>query len=109
VLIFIRDAQFMDDDSKAFLPRLKQALTVGNVEYPVALLISSRHVGVEAFLTEDLIDHTVELGALSTQALFSLAEIYLGGAVSPNLIHVLEARSEGNPYFGTDPALLAGR
>jgi len=99
VLIFIEDAQFMDDDSRAFLPRLKRALTVGNVEYPVALLISSRHVGVQTFLTEDLIDHAIELGALSTQALFSLAEIYLGGAASPNLIHALEARSEGNPYF----------
>jgi predicted ATPase len=99
LLMFIEDAQFMDDDSKAFLPRLKRALTVGNVQYPVAVLISSRHVGVEAFLTEDLIDHTVELGALSTQALFSLAEIYLGGAASPNLIQVLETRSEGNPYF----------
>ncbi|MEP7135338.1 MAG: adenylate/guanylate cyclase domain-containing protein [Chloroflexota bacterium] len=99
VLIFIEDAQFMDDDSKAFLPRLKRALTVGSSEYPVALLISSRHVGSESFLTSDLIDHAIELGALSTQALFSLAEIYLGGAVSPDLVKVLQARSEGNPYF----------
>ena len=99
VLLFLEDAQFMDDDSKAFLPRLKRALTVGNAEYPVALLISSRHVGVETFLTEDLIDHSIELGALSTQALLTLAEIYLGGAVSPDLVKVLETRSEGNPYF----------
>jgi len=99
VLLFIEDAQFLDDDSKAFLPRLKRALTLGNAEYPVALVISSRHVGTETFLTTELIDHTVELGALSTQALFSLAEIYLGGAVSPDLVKELETRSEGNPYF----------
>ncbi len=99
VLLFLEDAQFLDDDSKAFLPRLKRALTVRNVEYPVAILISSRHVGAETFLTEDLIDHSIELGALSTQALFSLAEIYLGGVPSPGLVQLLETRSEGNPYF----------
>ena len=99
VLLFIEDAQFLDDDSKAFLPRLKRALTVGNVEYPVAILISSRRGGTETFLTEELVDHSIELGALSTQALFSLAEIYLGGVASPNLVQLLETRSEGNPYF----------
>ena len=99
VLLFLEDAQFLDDDSKAFLPRLKRALTVGNVEYPVAILISSRRAGTENFLTTELIENTIELGALSTQALFSLAEVYLGGAPSPDLVQLLETRSEGNPYF----------
>jgi len=99
VLLFVEDAQFLDDDSKVFLPRLKRALKAGKVEYPVAIIISSRHVGTETFLTEEFIDHTIELGPLSTQALFSLAEIYLGGMASPALIQLLETRSEGNPYF----------
>jgi len=99
VLLFVEDAQFLDDDSKAFLPRLKRALTAGNVEYPVAIVVSSRHVGVETLLTEEMIDHQIDLGPLTTQALFSLAEIYLGGAASPDLVRLLETRSEGNPYF----------
>ncbi len=99
VVLFLEDGQFLDDDSKAFLPRLKRALALGNTEYPVALVISSRHVGTEMFLTEELIDNSIELVGLSTQALFSLAEIYLGGAASPDLIKFLETRSEGNPYF----------
>ena len=99
VLLFIEDAQFLDDDSKAFLPRLKRALTVENIDYPVAILISSRRVGTEKFITDDLVDHSIELGALSTQALFSLAEVYLGGVVSSDVIQLLETRSEGNPYF----------
>ncbi|MEP6894497.1 MAG: tetratricopeptide repeat protein [Chloroflexota bacterium] len=99
LVLFVEDAQFLDDDSKAFLPRLKRALTVGNVEYPVAILISSRHVGMETLLAEELIDHAIDLGPLTTQALFNLAEIYLGGAASPDLLRLLEIRSEGNPYF----------
>src|SRR6185436_5885884 len=48
---------------------------------------------------ESWVDQSVELGRLSVQALTDLAEIYLGGPSSPALIHLLEARSEGNPYF----------
>ena len=99
VLLFIEDAQFLDDDSKTFLPRLKRALTAEGVDYPVAILVSSRHVGTNPFLTDELVDQSIELGPLSTQALFSLAEIYLGGAAAPDLVRLLETRSEGNPYF----------
>ena len=99
VLLFVEDAQFMDEDSKTFLARLKAALTAGSAEYPVAMLVSSRQVGVESFLNEDLIDQSMVLGGLSTQALFDLAEIYLGGVAAPDLVRLLEARSEGNPYF----------
>ena len=99
VLIFIEDAQFMDEDSKAFLPRLKRSLSMGSFEYPVAILISSRHAGSANFLPGELVDHSIVLGALSTQALASLSEIQLGGVTSPDLVQLLEARSEGNPYF----------
>lgn len=99
VVIFLEDAQFLDEDSRAFLPRLKNALTAGHVGYPVAILVSSRRTGNEVALSETLIDQSIDLGPLSTQALFDLAEIYLGGKVSHDLIQVLERRSEGNPYF----------
>lgn len=99
VVLFVEDGQFLDEDTQLFLLRLKRALTIGNVEYPVAILISSRHVGTENFLTSELVDHAIELGPLSAQALASLAEIHLGSAASPEMIQLLQARSEGNPYF----------
>jgi predicted ATPase len=99
VVLFIEDAQFLDEDSKAFLPRLKRALTAGPVSYPVAILVSSRRAGSEALLDASISDESLELGALSTQALSSLAEIYLGEVPSPELVRLLEERSEGNPYF----------
>jgi class 3 adenylate cyclase/predicted ATPase len=99
VVIFLEDGQFLDEDTKTFLPRLKRALTVGPAEYPVAILISSRPFGAENFLTNELTDHAITLSALSTHDLLTLAEIHLGGVVSPDLVNFLQARSEGNPYF----------
>jgi len=98
IILFIEDAQFLDEDSRAFLPRLKRALASSDVRYPVAILVSSRRSGV-AMLEESLPDVSMELGALSVQALSSLAEIQLGAPPSAELVHLLRERSEGNPYF----------
>jgi class 3 adenylate cyclase/Tfp pilus assembly protein PilF len=95
VVIFIEDAQFLDEDSRAFLPRLKRALA----NHPVAILVSSRRTGSEYAFDESLADVSLELGALSRQAIANLAEIYLGGPASSELVHLLHERSEGNPYF----------
>lgn len=95
VVIFIEDAQFLDEDSAAFLPRLKRVLT----GHPVAMIVSARRSGPDTALDESLSDAVIELGALSTQAMASLAEIYLGGEASPELVEFLQERSEGNPYF----------
>jgi len=99
LLMFFEDVQFIDSDSKVFLARLKRALIADDSSYPVSVLISSRPAGIQSFLEEPLIDSFLELDALSTEALASLAEIYLGGTPSPELVELLEARSEGNPYF----------
>lgn len=95
LVLFIEDAQFLDEDSRAFLPRLKRALE----SYPVAILVSSRRTGSDSMPDESLVDDSIELSALSKQAMSNLAEIHLGGAASPELIHLLHERSEGNPYF----------
>ena len=95
IIIFIEDAQFLDEDTKVFLPRLKRAL----INYPVALIVSSRRTGSDSTLEESLADTSLELGALSKQALSNLAEIYLGGPASTELTRFLLERSEGNPYF----------
>ena len=99
MIFFIEDAQFLDEDSQAFLPRLKRSLSLGSMEYPVAILISSRHVGAAEILPDELVDHSIVLGPLSSEALATLAEIQLGGKPSPDLVNLLEIRSEGNPYF----------
>ncbi len=99
VILFWEDAQFLDDDSKNFLPRLKRALTAGAVSYPVALIATSRHHGPALPFSEDLFGDALELGGLSLMAIGRLAEILLGGPPSPDLVQLLMERSEGNPYF----------
>jgi predicted ATPase len=99
IVLFIEDAQFLDEDSKAFLPRLKRALAAGETGHPVAIIVSSRHSAAQSQLDSSLADHSLELGALSMQALSNLAEIYLGAPPAPDLVRFLHERSEGNPYF----------
>lgn len=97
--LFIEDAQFIDEESRALLPRLKRALSTGNVNYPVAIICSARRSGSDALFGDTLFDDSMELSALSVQALTSLAEIQLGGAASSELIQLVQERSEGNPFF----------
>ncbi|MEW6402051.1 MAG: tetratricopeptide repeat protein [Chloroflexota bacterium] len=99
VILFWEDAQFVDDDSRNFLPRLKRALTAESVTYPVALIATSRRNGPALPFEEGLFDHNLELGALSVDAIARLAEILLGDVPSPDLVKLLVERSEGNPYF----------
>lgn len=99
VLLVLEDAHFLDEDSKVFLSRLKRALMTANRAYSVAILVCSRRAGNAAFLDESFVDQSLELTSLSVQALSDLAAIYLGGSAAPELIDLLQSRSEGNPYF----------
>ena len=97
--LFIEDAQFIDEESRALLPRLKRALSTGGVRYPVAIILSSRRSGVEELFNDALFDDSMEIPALSAKALANLAEIQLGGAASTELVQLVQERSEGNPFF----------
>ena len=99
LVLFVEDAQFIDEESRALLPRLKRAFSSGPAGYPVAIILSSRRTGSEALFDEALFDDSLELGALPTRALSTLTEIQLGGAASTELIQLVQERSEGNPFF----------
>ncbi|MBV6395593.1 MAG: hypothetical protein HFACDABA_01171 [Anaerolineales bacterium] len=97
--LFIEDAQFIDDDSRAFLPRLKRALSSGETIHPVAIILSSRRTGAETLFDDGLFDQSIELPPLSMEALTTLVEVELGGAISSELAQLIQERSEGNPFF----------
>jgi predicted ATPase/class 3 adenylate cyclase len=99
VILFLEDAQFVDDDTRNFLPRLKRALTAETITYPVALIATSRHHGPALPYEEGLFDRKLELGGLTIEAISRLAEILLGDVTAPALSKWLMERSEGNPYF----------
>jgi len=99
VILFIEDAHNLDDDSKAFLPRLKRALAADAIPYPMAIIISSRVQAGKIPLEEGLLDREIELNRLSRESIQSLAQEHLGHPAAADLIGLVFERAEGNPFF----------
>ena len=60
VLLFIEDAHYLDEDSKAFLYHLKRALKAEPASCPVAILLTTRWQGTEEMLEEGLLKNSTE-------------------------------------------------
>jgi class 3 adenylate cyclase/tetratricopeptide (TPR) repeat protein len=98
LILLIEDAHYLDEDSKAFLSRLKRALLAGG-PYPIALLVTSRWQADKTLVEEGFADHNVDLGGLSPEAMTSLSNDILGRPAGPDMIRLIEQRAEGNPFF----------
>jgi len=99
LLLFIEDAHYLDEDSKAFLPRLKRALTAQSFSYPIAIILTTRWQGTKVLLEEGFIDHDVDLSALPHIAISQMAAEILGQPAVPELVKLIDDRAEGNPFF----------
>lgn len=99
VILFIEDAQFIDDDSLNFLPRLKRSIQSTDASYPIAIIATSRIESHNPVLEGDLVDRQMKLGGLAREAVARLVEVLLGGVPSLDLVNLVMNRSEGNPYF----------
>ena len=97
VILFLKDLQFTDNDSRDFLPRLKRAILAAGESYPIAILVTTRPPGEG--LAQDLIDARIDLRAITPEVVAHLLEIRLGGPAAPDLVDFVVDRSEGNPYF----------
>lgn len=100
VILHLEDGHWLDGDSRTFLLRLTLAVE----EFPFAVLITARPPSQEwgeptALLSPDVPQVTVELDPLATADLTQLAMGRLGGAVASELVTLLSARAEGNPFF----------
>ncbi len=98
VIMVMEDAQYLDEDSKALLSRLKRAL-IASPSYPIAILATSRWQGAKILIEEDFADHNVDLGGLSAEAIAALSNDILEGPAAPDLVRLIEQRAEGNPFF----------
>jgi len=97
VVMFLEDFQFIDNDTKDFLPRLQRAILAAGESYPIAIIVTTRPS--DRSLGQDLINARIDLRGLDREAIARFTETMLGGAAAPNLVTLLLNRSEGNPYF----------
>ena len=99
LILFIEDAQNLDEDSKAFMPRLKRALAADAVSYPIAILMSTRWQGTRILVEDGLLDQDIDLNGLSNESISSMAQDILGQPVTSALTELVDERAEGNPFF----------
>lgn len=103
-VFFLEDAQWLDDDSRTFLPRLVRALAAGSLDggsqrqFPVALIITARLGNAEAGL-EGIPMARIDLHRLDRVQLANLAAGHLNGPPADSLLNFLELHAEGNPFF----------
>ncbi|HXQ33774.1 MAG TPA: AAA family ATPase, partial [Anaerolineales bacterium] len=98
LILFLEDAQYMDEDTRNFLPRLKRSLRVGRESHPVAIIANVRLQG-SSLLDDDLVDERIDLKGLTAEEGARQIEILLGGVPAVELVRRVMERSEGNPYF----------
>ncbi len=100
LVFIIEDLQWLDDDSRAFLPYLLRLLDQdGTQPVPVAFLCTARPEGASLPAADPGLLHELVLGGLDRAALAGLAAEKLDGQVSEPLVDFLEKRAEGNPFF----------
>ena len=99
VLLVLEDAHWLDEDSKAFLPRLLRTLTADDrAAYPIALVLTARFEGAGLPLAEfprtDLF-----LSGLNRATSAAQAQAHLGAPAGASLLDRLVQDAQGNPFF----------
>jgi len=100
LILFIEDVQWLDDDTRAFLPYLvRSILAEPDIKYPIAILATRRPGGEPLQFGGVVEPQSLALDRLPSGDLSHLAEHVLGGRISASLLELLERRTEGNPFF----------
>ena len=100
LLLFIEDVQWLDDDTREFLPYfVRSILAEPDIKYPIAILATRRPDGDPLQFGEAIAPQSIALDRLPSSDLSHLAEHVLGGRISAALLDLVERRTEGNPFF----------
>lgn len=92
IVVVIEDAQWLDEDSRKFFDYLTR--NVNSV--PLALVLTTR-TGENPLSTTPV--RTISLAPLTPPGLRQLTEETLRQPAAPALLHFLETRADGNPFF----------
>ena len=100
LLIQLEDAHWLDADSQTFLADL-----TNNVDdYPFLVIITARPMPtdtavIETLVPAEVLQASINLTILTKTETAELAATRLHGSVSAELVDLLMARGEGNPFF----------
>ena len=99
VIMHIEDGHWLDPDSQQMI----ESLTMNMADYPIAILCTSRYEddGQKVQFSVDSVTpaYQIELVPLLPADIKLLAESHLQNEVSADVIHFLEEKTSGNPYF----------
>jgi class 3 adenylate cyclase/predicted ATPase len=99
VVVELQDGHWLDKSSRDLLLTISRQVSA----YPLLIIITSRYHddgSRPAFaLDEDMPTLTLDLDALSREALAEQAVAILDGSVAPELLTLLWERSHANPFF----------
>lgn len=100
VILFLEDIQWLDVDTRHFLPRLQRAVAGDQSRaYPVGLIATARQEETNWLLIEGVAYQELALTGMALELVASLAQEVLGQAVAPGLVELLAERAGGNPLF----------
>jgi len=98
-VLLIEDGQWLDAASRELLT----AISYDSAEYPLLILLTSRYGDegekLDLLLNPELQTCVVELDGLSETAVFQQASSILHGEPAPNLLALLQQKTEANPFF----------
>jgi predicted ATPase len=95
VIIQLEDAHWLDPDSEEFLGSLTR-----NIEdFPLILLVTSREELAADLFAPEAPHEVIHLQALGQKNLEDMAQAVLERQPSPALLHLLEDRTGGNPFY----------
>lgn len=100
LVILIEDLQWLDEESRAFMTYFVRVLqSEPEKKYGVAILVTARPEAEWPDIEEVLLVEQLILEPLSPANLAAQVGSLLGSKPTPELIQLLERRSEGNPFF----------
>ncbi|HVN15707.1 MAG TPA: tetratricopeptide repeat protein [Anaerolineales bacterium] len=99
-ILLFEDTHWADEDTLSFFAYFSRTiLAEQNINYPIAILATSRSETPDLKLNEEIPNREINLRQITGGNLKEMAETLLDGRVDENALKMIQQRAEGNPFF----------